>query len=440
MRQAMKRNLILGQKAGRIVLICMLILTMFFSVAPEATACGAVQTGLQVDRHSQEAIAAYLQDIYARHDFAVDYAQRPKTSGSYAPGKLSGKTLQGAVDMLNAMRYIAGIPDNVEIKESYNAMCQAGALVCAVNKEISHQPGKPAGMSNALYRRGYEGCSSSNLFMGVRDFQEAVTGWVSDEHNRSGANPGHRRWCLNPAMQYTGFGMVGKYSAMYCFDNWQAATGYSGVAWPAQQMPTEFFNPNVQWSVSFGRALNASAISVKLTRQKDGKSWNFSRASSDGQFLVSNENFGQKGCVIFKPKGVSGYQAGEIFRVRVKSGSSTLADYTVEFFSLQQSKTGEKTARPKATTIKKLSPAGSGVLTVAWGAVSCSGYQIKYSTSKSFKNAGSIEIKNAKTTKRVLKKLKKGKRYYIKVRAYRLTDSGRKVYGHYSQSKSRICQ
>ena len=44
-------------------------------------------------------------------------------------------------------------------------------------------------------------------------------------------------------------------------------------------------------------------------------------------------------------------------------------------------------------------------------------------------------IKSGKTVKFVNKKLKKGKKYYFKVRAYR-TVSGKKVYGSYSAVKA----
>jgi len=60
------------------------------------------------------------------------------------------------------------------------------------------------------------------------------------------------------------------------------------------------------------------------------------------------------------------------------------------------------------------------------------GYQISYSTSRKFKKKytkNTIVMKNSKT----LKKLKKGKIYYVKVRAYKLDSKGNKIYGKYSE-------
>lgn len=60
------------------------------------------------------------------------------------------------------------------------------------------------------------------------------------------------------------------------------------------------------------------------------------------------------------------------------------------------------------------------------------GYQVIYSTKRSFKNA-----KKKNTTKRTvtLSKLKKKKTYYVKVRAYKKDSTGKKVFGAYSKVK-----
>ena len=54
------------------------------------------------------------------------------------------------------------------------------------------------------------------------------------------------------------------------------------------------------------------------------------------------------------------------------------------------------------------------------------GYCVQYSTNKKFKKA---------KTKLTIKKLKKKKTYYIRVRAYRLDEKGKKIFGPYSKTK-----
>lgn len=68
-------------------------------------------------------------------------------------------------------------------------------------------------------------------------------------------------------------------------------------------------------------------------------------------------------------------------------------------------------------------------LNVEWKKVNCSGYEITYTTDSKFKKRlKTIKIKNPKTVKKAIKKLKKNKKYYVKVRAY--TDyNGVRYYG-----------
>ncbi len=69
-------------------------------------------------------------------------------------------------------------------------------------------------------------------------------------------------------------------------------------------------------------------------------------------------------------------------------------------------------------------------LAVTWKKVTgARGYQIYYSTSKKFKKKKQRTVKKNKVT---LKKLKTGRTYYVKVRAYTV-DGNRKVYGKWSK-------
>lgn len=61
------------------------------------------------------------------------------------------------------------------------------------------------------------------------------------------------------------------------------------------------------------------------------------------------------------------------------------------------------------------------------------GYEIRYTTDKKFKK--SVKKVTSKKTTKTITKLKKGKTYYIKVRAYKLDSKGKKVYGKYSKVK-----
>ena len=86
--------------------------------------------------------------------------------------------------------------------------------------------------------------------------------------------------------------------------------------------------------------------------------------------------------------------------------------------------------------VKGLKVKASGkTLKISWKKTAdAKGYEIAYSTGKKFKKASTkkITIKKQKTISKTVKKLKKGKTYYVKVRAYRVAD-GKKIYGKWSK-------
>lgn len=96
------------------------------------------------------------------------------------------------------------------------------------------------------------------------------------------------------------------------------------------------------------------------------------------------------------------------------------------------------TETPVTVSVKKVTgvkvKAKKKAMTVKWKKLSgVEGYQITYGTKKNFKGAKKVAIaKNA--TSSTIKKLKRKKVYYVKVRAY-IVSSGKKTYGKWSAVK-----
>ena len=92
-------------------------------------------------------------------------------------------------------------------------------------------------------------------------------------------------------------------------------------------------------------------------------------------------------------------------------------------------------AAPGKTKIVKLTK-GKKRFTVKWKKVAgADGYIIQYSLKKNMKKAKTVKVKKGATVKKTVKKLKAGKKYYVKVCAYK--KNGKKVLkGKWSAKKS----
>ena len=334
----MKKNLAKAFGGGAGILLAGLLAVTSLNMPPVRAAEGSGATGLNVTYHTQQEILDRMNSDAAVTGAGLSFSENPVTASPYAPGTLSQETLNGAVTMLNQIRFIAGLQDNVALDDSYNQMTQAASLVNYVNNVLTHTPAQPDGMDSTLYNTGKTGAGSSNIAWAswaTQTFKDSlINGWMADYDDSNIDRLGHRRWCLNPSMGKTGFGAVagsnGTYSAMYSFDTSNSGASETGVAWPAQNMPIEYFDDVYPWSVSMGSEVNKDSITVTLTKVSDGRTWTFSSGSADGYFNVNNGNYGQTGCIIFRPDGVS-YSAGDSFRVTI-DGLGTPVSYTVNFF------------------------------------------------------------------------------------------------------------
>ena len=297
----------------------------------EDTATLAAASGLGVASHTQEEIIEHIKDSGALITDDTVYKTAYSDEEPYSAGELDESTLNSGIAMLNNIRYIAGLNYDVTLDDEFNKECQAGALIGKIYGTIDHHPQQPSGMSDELYQLAYKGCSESNIAWGYSTLNKCIVlGWMSDEDDSNISRVGHRAWCLNPTMGKTGFGVVDNYYNMHSFDR-SYTSSIKNISWPAQNMPVEYFEKNMPWSIFTGSSETADSVKVTLTRQSDGKVWNFSQDSADGYFNVTD--YIQSGTIIFRPNDITGYNEGDVFTVSV-TGVKTPLSYTVTFFSL----------------------------------------------------------------------------------------------------------
>lgn len=97
----------------------------------------------------------------------------------------------------------------------------------------------------------------------------------------------------------------------------------------------------------------------------------------------------------------------------------------------------DQNVRPGKVKLKSVKKVKKGRVRVKWAkTASVSGYELQYATNRKFKNAKRKQVGKVKSSV-TLKKLKTGKKYYFRMRAYRVVN-GKKVYGLYSGVRKTI--
>lgn len=89
-----------------------------------------------------------------------------------------------------------------------------------------------------------------------------------------------------------------------------------------------------------------------------------------------------------------------------------------------------------AVKLKKFTSASAGTAKVTYNKVAkATGYQIQYADNASFKSAKTANVNGGSVTSKTIKRLTKGKRYYVRVRSFKKID-GKVYYSAWSGKKS----
>ncbi|GMK41804.1 hypothetical protein PCCS19_48630 [Paenibacillus sp. CCS19] len=290
------------------------------------------------------------------------YETIPQLAVPYAIGSIKHEYIEDGLHAVNFVRYLAGLPDDLEADWALEQQEQAAALLGAVNRVLSHTQKKPSGMEQSLFDLGYAGAWGSNLIKGSLTFYNHVLGYMSDSDEANISIVGHRRWILNPLMRKTMFGMVYSapdakgqsypYGTMYAFnaDRDPSEVDYDYVGWPsAGWFPQELLAARDAWSVS----LNADKydntrtgdIQVTLTRVRDGHTWQLDSSDTDaaGQYFnVETSEYGIPFAVIFRPEGIGAFGENDAFDVSItglydKNGQAAHVQFRTKFFNMLSS-------------------------------------------------------------------------------------------------------
>jgi cysteine-rich secretory family protein len=276
----------------------------------------------------KDAIRDTIADIFDSSDPLENDA-----SDEFADGR--GEALR----YLKIYRYLSDLEyADLVLDKNLNAHADAASKLCEAIGRLDHTPENP-GWPEDEYKFAYIGTSRSNLCMG-KSIEDQVHAYMDDSDDSNIDRVGHRRWCLNPGMVKTGFGVQGKFSAMMAHDrSRKKIPDYDFVAYPSPgYYPMHYFGNHYAWSVSLHRRKwDEPKGSLKVTLQPLDDDFVARRPPLEIDYLkISLQGMGIRNCIIFRPKGFE--VAPSRWRVTIdgltRKDKPTPLTYLVEFFEL----------------------------------------------------------------------------------------------------------
>ena len=180
--------------------------------------------------------------------------------------------------------------------------------------------------------------------------------------------------------------------------------------------------------VSGAKIKSRSAASVVLQWSK--------KAGADGYYIYRYDTKTKKTTKVATVRGNK--TTGTVSKLKANTGYTfQVAAYTAD----SSTKTGAKSSKVSATTLTatpKISSATSPkakTITIKWGKVTCSGYQVQYSTTKNFKQNFLDFTVSKNATGKTFSTYRAKTTYYVRMRSYR-TEGKKKVYSAWSATKA----
>ncbi|SDB07172.1 FMN-binding protein [Eubacterium oxidoreducens] len=209
--------------------------------------------------------------------------------------------------------------------------------------------------------------------------------------------------------------------------SWSIVDGMAGFVFEAKEDTKEADDTTTSTVTAPGK-VSSLKVTANASKKKVTVSYNKVK-NADGYAIAYKINNASKWTIKYTTKATY-----TISSVKNKCVAVKVAAYTLDGSKkvLGSYVKGNKVyVNKESVTLKKAKKS----IKVSYSKASGTGYQIQYSTSKSFKNAKTIKVTKAKTTSKTISKLKSKKKYYVRVRSYKKMGSS-VYYGTYSSVKS----
>ncbi|WP_029318920.1 fibronectin type III domain-containing protein [Butyrivibrio sp. AE3004] len=159
--------------------------------------------------------------------------------------------------------------------------------------------------------------------------------------------------------------------------------------------------------------------------------------SLDKDYLLSYTNNVDVGTATVIATGCGNYTGTISRNFTICEDPSAKSESESESKELSEEKTEQIDKKQKSSSITKLD-SGKKSVKISWKKQSkdIKGYEIQYSLDKKFKkNVKTISVNSEKVTSKNIKKLKSGKKYYIRIRTFKKSGKN-KIYSKWSSAKS----
>jgi len=214
---------------------------------------------------------------------AVKWKVKPSKSNC-AAGVLDTFEYLSFESNLNLIRLLAGVPKVNDIDATFSLACQQAAWVMHVNDDIKHKIPK----NWKCYSVNADlAASSSNLSYGYSAGQ-ALLGMMRDEEENNTA-AGHRRWLLNPALTFPGYGLTENTAVIWVIGQkanfrevYQDLSYYDThpIAWPIAGV-----NPIMLVTSRFSVTIRkADFSSAKVAVTKNGRALSVKKYTPNGNY------------------------------------------------------------------------------------------------------------------------------------------------------------
>ena len=277
---------------------------------------------------------------------------------------------------------------------------------------------------------------STSMVYGINQWYSEKSDWV----NQTGGVTGHYEQLINPRLTYVGLALFSPKQG-----GWNITSGEFCSEADLYETQAEAAKDVIQTIEVTKSSITATSLSGKKTLEPAEQTPLVFEMTSSGKIVrmldACQYSSSDTGVASVNEEGVvTGIKEGTA-TITAKSTSGYSASMTVtvvkQAAASGETKSTEKVSKYMTKTSVKKIKAGKKSLTIYWTKKkSVKGYEVQIAQNKKFTKKKKTKTLSSKKSKVKFSKLKKNKKYYVRIRTY-IKVSGKKVYSTWSGVKSK---